>query len=84
MQQHFRKGEVTESKDLRDKKAERNGDRATQADCRTGQAGSLLGTGMGWLKSRSKERAVLSEITLAGTGQSREGLLDQGKESGFF
>lgn len=39
---------------------------------------------MGWLKSRSKERAVLSEITLAGTGQSREGLLDQGKESGFF
>ena len=39
---------------------------------------------MGWLKSRSEERAVLSEITLADMGQSREGLLDQGKESGFF
>jgi len=39
---------------------------------------------MGWLKSRNKERAFLSEITFAGMGQSREGLLDQGKESGFF
>ena len=29
------------------------------------QARSLRGTGMGWLKSRSEERAVLSEITLA-------------------
>lgn len=52
-----------------------------QADCGMGKG---LEPSRNWLKSRSEQRAVLYELTLAGMGQSRQDMLGQGKKFGFF
>lgn len=79
-----RKGGDIKQRPLRQGGLGRMGTETCRQTVGWGRTLSLLGTGRRWLKSRSEERAVLGEVTLADKGRSRQGSLSHGKTFGLF